>query len=183
MYDIGEHEKIIKDIRKHWYVIVRAASPYIIGIFIPFIAYNYLTGGAKIPIGPDTALSFDSSTGMIIFWGGLWILLMWTKIFHVWTDFYLDKMIITNEKVIDIDQKGFFKRETSVFRMDKIQDVTMVVSGVFGTILNYGSIVIQTAGSTEKFTMRSVPNPAMVRDIILKHQSMALGDEGYESKI
>lgn len=174
MLELGENERLIKDIRKHWYVIARANAPYVLGIFIPFIIYSYITGGAEIPIGPTTTLAFNTSTAIAIFWGALWILLMWTKMFHVWTDYYLDKMIITNEKVIDIDQKGFFKRETSVFRMDKIQDVTMVTSGIFGTFLNYGCIFIQTAGSSEKFTMRAVPNPAMVRDMILEHQDIAL---------
>jgi len=174
MYGIEEHEKIIVEVRKHWFVIFRAVLPYVIGLFLPFIAFSYLTSGSEIQIGPSTTLSFDTNTALIVFWGGLWVLLMWTKIFHIWTDYYLDKMIITDEKVIDIDQQNLFKRHVSVFRMDKIQDVTLVTAGFFGTTLNYGCIYIQTAGTSEKFAMKAVPHPGRVRDIILAYQDTAL---------
>lgn len=172
MVDLAEGENELKTVHKHWFMFFQEVIGYVLFLFVPFILYSIFVD-SELPIGLDTTLSFDENTAIIVFWSTLWIIVMWTKIFHVWTDYYLDKWIVTNKRVIDIDQRGFFKREVSTFRMEKIQDVTVEIKGMIPTLLNFGNIHIQTAGASDKrFIIRGIHNPDALRRIIMTHYDL-----------
>ena len=75
--------------------------------------------------------------------------------------------IITNKRIINIEQKGLFSREISELELDKIQDVSADIIGIIPTFLGYGDIYIQTAGETEKFIFKNIPDPYGVKDLIM----------------
>jgi len=57
--------------------------------------------------------------------------------FFIW---YFNVFIITNQRIIDIDQKGFFSKTVSESSYDKILDICYSVHGVGQTILRLGTI-------------------------------------------
>jgi len=59
----------------------------------------------------------------------------------------------------------------SELELEKIQDVTTDVRGVIPTFLNYGNLLIQTAGERERFIFRNVPDPYEIKDTIMKLQN------------
>jgi hypothetical protein len=94
-------------------------------------------------------------------------------------NFYLSLQIVTNKRVIDIDQKGLFDREINSMPVSNIEDVTFKMSGFAGTVFNYGNVIIQTAGTgstmtgtlgTEDvingFTFNNVPHPKKVANLL-----------------
>ena len=81
-------------------------------------------------------------------------------------DFYFDIWIITNERVIDVEQHGLFRRETSEFGIDKIQDITVEVPNMVATFLKYGNLRIQTAGE-RSFAIKDVPNIYEIKKVIM----------------
>jgi hypothetical protein len=70
--------------------------------------------------------------------------------------------------VIDVRQNGFFARTISELELEKIQDTTSEIKGVFPTIFHFGNLFIQSAGEKERFVFQDVPNPDKVRDVIIK---------------
>jgi hypothetical protein len=50
------------------------------------------------------------------------------------------------------------------------------VNGFFPSLLNYGSLLIQTAGAVEKFQIDDIPNPEDLRQQIL---DLAEGDRKF----
>jgi uncharacterized membrane protein YdbT with pleckstrin-like domain len=88
--------------------------------------------------------------------------------FAMWSDHWLDMWIITNKRVIDIEQHGFFRREVSSFPLDRIQDVTYGMNGIIATWLKFGDVRIQTASISDTFIMREVPFPEEVKDAITR---------------
>jgi len=72
-------------------------------------------------------------------------------------DYYLDVWIVTNERVINIEQKGLFSREISEKELGNMQDITSDVDGFWATILNYGNVYIQTAAEKERFVFKEIP--------------------------
>ena len=122
-----------------------------------------------VDLGPETTLAFDPRTDVIVFLVTSWVFLMWMKLFGVWTDFYLDEWHVTNARVIDIDQIGFFKREISTFPIERIQDITVKYTGPISNLLNFGNIHVQTAGaSRDQFVIRGIADPQSLRQLILK---------------
>ena len=159
---LEKDEYIILEVRKHWYLIATELSVIAIIALAPFFVALFFSGTDAI-----SRIDFGGN-----FWAlflnlySLWLLACWIFSFVVWTNYYLDVWIITNKKLIDVEQLHLFKREISVLELDKIQDVTSHVHGIMATILNYGKIHVQTAGSQREFIIDKVENPEIVRNTI-----------------
>ena len=82
-------------------------------------------------------------------------------------DYYLDALVITDKRILNVDQSGLFRHTVSEFRLDRVQDVTIEVPNFIATMLRYGNITIQTAGEVS-FSISEVPTPHIARDLILK---------------
>ena len=76
--------------------------------------------------------------------------------------------MVTNEHIIDIEQKTVFNRIVAKLELERIQDVTAETKGFMQTVFNYGDVYIQTAGERERFVFKDVPSPQFVADIILR---------------
>lgn len=77
-----------------------------------------------------------------------------------------NKVILTNKYYVQIDQFGLFSRSVNKLRLRDIQDVRGTRKGVLGTILNYGEILIETAGSEPNFLFRPVSDPLNLAETI-----------------
>lgn len=102
--------------------------------------------------------------GIVIF---LFILLLGIiygiREFILW---YFNAFIITNQRVIDIDQRGLFDRIVSEAPYSQIQDISYRIKGIFKTIFHYGNIQIQTAGTTVKLELQNIYQPEKIQELI-----------------
>lgn len=92
----------------------------------------------------------------------------WLYTFQSFIDYWLDVFILTDKRILDIEQKGLFNRTVSELRLYRTQDVTAEVKGVLNSIFDYGSVYIQTAGETERFHFQDIPHPNNVAKMILE---------------
>lgn len=167
MLNIPENEKIIMVVHRHWFVMAGTVILLIILLMVPTLvltALPFLTAN----LNPATV---EPITNLALALYGMVLLLF---LFLTWMDFYLDMWIITNERIIDVQQNGLFDRETSEIPMAHIQDVTIDVNGIVETMLKFGTIRIQTAGERE-FTLEQVPNIYAVKDAIVKQVKIGGG--------
>lgn len=157
----SQNEKIIFEARKHWLKLVVEIVGLVIACIVPFfllfLAYSVI----------DIQL-FAILLVLFMFWYSVWLLVIWFLIYMVWLDFYLDVWIVTNFKLIEVEQKGFFHREISTLQLDKVQDVTVTVNGFLATWLDFGHIEVQTAGSDIVFEVRNISRPYKLREAILQ---------------
>src|SRR3990167_7284967 len=84
-------------------------------------------------------------------------------LFVHWLEFYLDVWVVTNERVINVDQRRLFSRRVSEVRLAQVQDITSEVEGFLHTFFKFGDINLQTAAESGKFTFKNIPNPDNVR--------------------
>jgi len=107
---------------------------------------------------------FGVPWGLIIFAASLLAGALYSfKTFIVW---YWNAFIITNLRVIDVDQRGFFERTVSEAAYDKVQDVSYKIKGFWGTLLNYGTLIIQTAGTSSNLELEYVRDPKEVHHLM-----------------
>lgn len=64
-----------------------------------------------------------------------------SKLFVSW---YYSLLIITNERVIDINQQGLFKREIEELELRDIKDCIIKKPGALGRLFSLATIVIKT---------------------------------------
>lgn len=79
------------------------------------------------------------------------------------TDYFLDMWIVTNERIINIEQNGLFARTVSEMRLNQVQDISSHTHGFLETFLTYGDVTIQTAGEKLQFHFKNIDNPDEVK--------------------
>lgn len=151
---IKEDEEIIELVRKYplvffWPILV--STVFIIAPF--FFLYP---------------LFHWSAWGVLVFFVvlGIGVLLLF-RIFFVYS---FNVFIITNQRIIDIDQRGLFDRTVSETIYEKIEDVSFRIKGIIQTIFHYGSIVIQTAANQVNIELQGIKDPERIHHIIVENQ-------------
>jgi len=160
-------ETILLIVRRHWFVFLTRIIGILFSAFVPFtlifaaLRYSQTSG----PV--STVLSTYSNE--ILFFGALWLLVNWMILAYVFTDHYLDLWVVTDRRIISIDQKSLFVRSIGSFRLERLQDLNIEIPGFLATMFNFGNIEAQTAsGSEEEFAVRGLPNPRKIKALILK---------------
>lgn len=158
---LKEGEEIITIVRRHWFSLAVEGFVDIIIFFVLTVAIVILDA---FIITNDLEYLGATILPLSIFTLSFVGLFLWMHFFASWSDHWLDAWIITNERVIDIEQHGFFKREVSSFPLSKIQDVTYTISGIVPTWLHFGDVRIQTASISDDLIMKQVPFPQDVKE-------------------
>ncbi len=146
-------EKIVFFLRRHWFVIVKVILVYIFLAILPLLFYGVLVTEADIWLQNELAKIF------LVLLGFTYYLFWWLLFYHAWLDYYLDIWIVTSHRVINIEQKGLFNRFIAEHKLFRIQDVVSKQKGMLPTLLNYGEVHIQTAGSEKTVIFEQVPRP------------------------
>jgi uncharacterized membrane protein YdbT with pleckstrin-like domain len=105
---------------------------------------------------------------LVILSASVYYLYITLFLFYNFFIFFLDRWIVTNQHIIDIEQKTVFNRVVSKLELERIQDVTAETKGFMQTLFNYGDVYIQTAGERERFVFKDVPAPQFAADIIVR---------------
>jgi len=163
-------EEIIIMLRRHWIILVAE--------FIPLFFFLIVLLLIDI-IGPYflSLLPMQISSSFFNLCESFLYMFFWAIVFIVWIDYYFDVWIVTDQRIVNIEQHGLFRREISELEHSKIQDVTTEIHGVIGTLLKFGYVYIQTAGERSRFIFKQVPNPVLVRTLIMKLQKQAYKEE------
>ena len=164
-FDKDEH--IVFEVRKHWFILAQEIFWASIAVFAPLVFY------AIFSVVPVEVNAYGNPVILFLFLYFFWLVVVWMTTFIFWTDYYLDLWIITNKKLIDVEQQGLFNREIATMQLSKIQDVTSEQRGIMATLLKFGDLHVQTAGREKEFVIRGVRNPEKLRkqlnDALLKH--------------
>jgi hypothetical protein len=80
------------------------------------------------------------------FFGGLAVgfVLATLVMFYAWIGWYFSVFIVTDQRLLQMTQKGLFKCSVVDIGLDKIQTISFEISGLQETLLGFGTIVIQT---------------------------------------
>ncbi len=163
-------EKIIKVVRRHWFNILQQYFIVFFLIFLIILSIQFL----------PLYLSLEKDTTIVWFVASTLSIIIWLYCFILWIDYYFDVWIITNSRIVNIEQKALFVRSVSELKFAKIQDIHTEVKGLIPTILNYGDVYIQTAGTKERFLFRKVPDPYKLKGMIMNMQNKTIKKEEAE---
>ncbi|HNT29519.1 MAG TPA: PH domain-containing protein [bacterium] len=151
----GEHVVLL--LRRHWLTHLKPLLFTFVVFIVPLIAWFIIV----------TKL-FTGIPGEVIWIAALvWFLLGAFFFVYNWLDWYLDIYLVTNQRVIDITQNGLFHRTVGATSLDNVQDVIYEIDGIIPTILNYGNVIIHTAGPTGDIIFEEVAHPQDVQEKIM----------------
>lgn len=147
-YELEQNENLIKTIRKHWTVFIFPVTKSLIALIFCFLAYGIAN---SLPFGRDIIFAVILASIMYL-------------VYEIWM-WYLDCYIITDKKIIDIDQKGIFRRTVAEIELRDIQEAIYEVNGPLETLFGFGTVKVSTAGSG-MIVMEKVPRPEDVKRLI-----------------
>lgn len=139
--NLRDWEKVEMVIRRHWIVFVILGLHAFIWLIINVVLYS-------------------------LFWAELWVnifTLIYLMGFSVymyveWINHELDMYVITNNRIIWIEQIGFLNREVSQCALNDVQEVNSKTKWFFANMFNYWNLTIQTAWNASNFRMEFVPD-------------------------
>jgi len=155
------YEKIVYTLRRHWLTFFPAIALFLVMMSVPVLVY-YLAGSI-FPNFWVRPIFFPISVVLT----SIYCLCVLTFFFFRFVEFYLDLWIVTNDRIIDIEQLGLFSRSISELDLFRIQDVSSEVHGFFPTIFRYGNVVVKTASSNSHIIFRNVKNPNGIRENLI----------------
>jgi uncharacterized membrane protein YdbT with pleckstrin-like domain len=147
-----DNEVIVNYIYRHWFVLVRRE------VFPALVLIGSLLFAGTLALALHTELWVIGLLGLMIglIYAGL-----------VYLNYIDDVFILTTDRVIDIDRFIFFFFEgRKQADYSKVQDVRVNVRTLVGRILNFGDIVVETAGRLPNIEMSDIARPFAVQDLI-----------------
>lgn len=148
-------EKILKVYHRHIFPTIVQIIKIVIGS-LPFFVIIYFSRNSLSVGGLSIAF------GVIIAIFGILIL-------HVFIDDRLDRLIVTDQRVIFIDWKMIIFKIENELDIKDIQEITFSSRGVlsFFRIFDYGRCTIETASYDVSITFEDAPHPSQIRDFII----------------
>ncbi len=149
-------------LHRHWFPFVTEAARIFLLAILPL----------AILFGWGYLMHWEFNAGtlsylLMVMLGGIYYLFLAILLYGFWLDYYLDVFVVTNKRVVDIEQDGLFDRTVAEQPIDRIQDVTSEMKGVMAHVFRFGNVYIQTAGTKERFIFENVENPELVVKTIL----------------
>jgi len=154
----GKHnyEVVIVLLYRHWFVLFTRAIAFVLLALLPLV----------INIFAHSWFAAYNLTDLFRLLLIIYYLIWWYSFFYTVTMYLLDTWVITDHRVIDSEQHGFFNRTVAELNLKQIEDISTRVEGFFNTLLNFGDLEIQTAGTEPKFVFKEIPNPVGIKDLI-----------------
>lgn len=169
------NEKIHLFLRRYWLSFLPSLLITFVMLLLPLVVFL----GIKI-----AGITLGDFRNLAILGTSCYILFVLAFFITAFIDYYLDICIVTDRRIIDIDQRGLFNRQISEQNLIRVQDVTAKKKGIFQTFFDYGNVYVQTAGEAPNFEFMAIRKPNEVAQQILKlyHQIMAKGYREPEEK-
>jgi len=161
-----EDEPVFVFIRQYPVAFIPTAA-----VFLIVFAFSLLAQFALVSnVIPE--LSVDSVNFGILFFGLFQLFVLVVFLVTV-LDFYYDIVIVTDRRLVDINQNMLFFRQISELLMEDVEDVNSIIQGFLPTVFNYGHVQIQTAGTKENFIIDNILHPREVAAIVINLSEQA----------
>ncbi len=154
-------EKVIFFLRRHAIVLIGTL------LLIAFMMLIPLGALIMIKLNWPELLTHELIGPSLKLLASAYYLWAWLFMFSNFVDYYLDAWVVTNDRILNIEQEGLFKRTVSELDLLNIQDITSEVHGVLPFFFGYGDVQIQTAAEQGRFVFEQVPGPEEIRKRLL----------------
>lgn len=154
-YGKDNDEDIVLIVRTHWVAFVPHMIFVLLLLLIPLLllALSFqitVLGSVVLHIGilvMCLALAFNVAVTTILKW-------------------YYTVNIITDQRIVVIRMENAFYHSYAEAQLEKIENVTHTNVGIISTLFDVGDVKIETAGHGVDFSMKTLPRPRELQDVI-----------------
>ena len=142
-------EEVVLFTRQHPFVALRSALWVVVFCAFPILVWVILETGLFV------SLSLLASLIVAV----LIALMAWYRWFNT-------VFMLTNERVLFLEQRGLFTREMAECPLTGIQQVSHKIHGVMPTIFGYGVLSVATSAGTQSLDIYGLPEPYEIQEDI-----------------
>lgn len=144
-------EEIVFTLRQHPWVLAKPAL-ILLAVFLVVLLSYYIWKINSISLG--------------VIGAGVVFAIIYISVY--WYSYINDICIVTNQRLIKIDQKGYFNRRVSETELDNIYNINYEIKGIIKSLLNYGDIKVSTVGDeVSVIIMANIENPHYIQEKIM----------------
>ncbi|QQG49849.1 MAG: PH domain-containing protein [Candidatus Berkelbacteria bacterium] len=155
-------EEVLVLVNQHTWVLLPIAITWLVLLTVGALSLWYF-GASKI-----TSIVIAA----VVIFGVLYSVYQW----YIWN---FSNYILTNQRVIKIDQISMFSRLISEAEIGRIQEISTEIAGPIHTLLNFGTVRIQTASNAGRMDLEDVPDPySMQQEIVRIQRQVPTQSEG-----
>jgi len=147
---LKEGEELVRIVRRHPVVLVPAVGLGVILLLLNFFLISWWFQHSFLGILGFITLLIISTVLIIRGW-------------YIWNRTVL---VVTDRRLIDINQRGLFEHHVAESSYQKIQDVRYTVKGVWQTMFDFGAVIVQTAGNATNLELHGVRHPVTIQQLI-----------------
>ena len=143
--------------RKHWFrLIERIAASFLLVLILIQLAIAVFVDLLRPPAGFEdwfwSALLVGVAVGLFLVW-------------YRYEDWRNDVYQLTDDRIVDLDRLPLgLREERREASLAMIQDIGYEIPGIVANLLDYGNVVIETAGREAAFTFSWVHQPRRVQE-------------------
>lgn len=150
-------EEIVILGRRHPWILAKAGMIIVVAILVVVLIFMIFGASLVSSIALISAIVFALIYGFIR-----------------WFVYTNNIFILTNQRIINIDQGGFFSRRVTEAELGNILNVSYEIKGPIKSLLNFGEVSIDTSGSDiNALILKNVENPHFIQEKIVSLQKKA----------
>lgn len=168
-FKVHPGETVLLKVRKHWFILVRDVFLTLVGGIL----------GVILAIMTIRLIAISVVPAVILFALSLWLIMVWIAVMTIWTTYYLDMWVVTDERIVYSEQVSLFSRDITTIQLERVQDATIKYTNFIETILDFGLLRIQTASTNSAdMEMYGIPRPEAVRQLVLNQVDQVMRRRG-----
>lgn len=162
-------ERTVGEWRRHWFALVKRMVVPAVLFAVSMVIAASLSALAASP----AAVALLALLGLAI-----------PSLAAVWAafDYLHDRLILTNHRIIHIEQTPLIESHRSEAYLARIQDVRVTSPDLIARLLGFGTVIVQTAGSARGIRFDQVSDPDLVRALIFEQVEGARAREHGERR-
>ncbi|MDO8617127.1 MAG: hypothetical protein Q7T33_15565 [Dehalococcoidia bacterium] len=157
-FPLQDGERILALFRRHWWFLWPQSILLVLAAVGPVVLAAVLLD----------AIGVLDDLG-IYFWAvaALWLSYWAVRLLFNYYRYHHDIWVVTNQRLIDSIRRHPFDLRVATADLVNVQDISVVKSGLTPSLLNYGSVVCETAGAaTNEFVIAGIPHPEAAQLLI-----------------
>ncbi len=160
---LTDDETLVADVRRHPFGLFLLYLQIFVGLGLALLLFGVFLPSLSDTLGVSTSTlnSIAAAVTLFVIAFGLIFIVLATRIYKG------NQLIVSDKNVTQVLQIGLFDRKVSELSMANVEDVTAQQRGIFPTLLNYGTLRIETAGEQNNFVFIYCPHPNAYAKAIL----------------
>lgn len=154
-YGKDPDEDIVLIVRTHWIAYVPHMFFVLLTILLPILLLSL-----------SKYLDFLGSPAIYIGMMILGLLIGLNVAITTILKWYYTVNILTDQRIVVIRMENALNHSYAEAQLEKIEDVTHTTMGFWGNLFDVGDVKIDTAGHEVDFTLKTLPRPRELQDVI-----------------